>query len=105
MQGYQENSYSDSAKRIAVAETRVQRRRLELRTAPFAKRVIYEATPVTGLAAGDLAVEGARQPRHEHRRMMLQGTDRDVFLATISREPNPARGLVDALKRHHRQFG
>jgi hypothetical protein len=54
---------------------------------------------VTGLAAGDLAVEGARRLLDEHRGMLLQRADRDVFLAAINREPNPAP-LVEALKRH-----
>src|SRR5260370_10547015 len=79
--------------------------RLELRITRSAKRVIQEAMSVTGLAAGDLALEGARRLLHEHQRMVLQGADREVFLEAISRQPNPAPGLVDALKRHHRQFG
>ena len=79
--------------------------RLELRVAPSAKRVIQEAMSVTGLAAGDLAVEGARRLLDEHQRMVLQGADRDAFLAAISGEPSPAPALVEALKRHHRQFG
>ena len=79
--------------------------RLELRIAPSAKRVIQEAMSVTGLAAGDLAVEGARRLLDEHQRMIVQGADRDAFLAAISREPNPAPRLVEALKRHHRHFG
>ncbi len=79
--------------------------RLELRIAVSAKRVIQEAMSATGLAAGDLALEGARRLLDEHQRMVLQGADRDAFLAAISREPNPAAALVDALKRHHLQFG
>jgi uncharacterized protein (DUF1778 family) len=79
--------------------------RLELRVAPSAKRVIQEAMSVTGLAAGDLAFEGARRLLDEHQRMVLSGADRDVFLAAIGRKPDPATRLVDALKRHRHQFG
>jgi len=79
--------------------------RLELRIAPSAKRVIQQAMSVTGLAAGDLAVEGARRLLDERQRMVLQGADRDAFLAAISREPSATPRLVEALKRHHRQFG
>ncbi len=79
--------------------------RLELRIAPSAKRVIQQAMAMTGLAAGDLAFEGARRLLDEYQRMALSGADRDAFLAAISRAPDPAPRLIDALKRHHRQFG
>jgi uncharacterized protein (DUF1778 family) len=65
--------------------------RLELRLAPSAKKVIQQAMSVTGLAAGDLAYEGARRLLDEHQRMVLAGADRDAFLAAIEREPDPAR--------------
>jgi hypothetical protein len=59
------------------------------------KRVIQEAMSVTGLAAGDLAFEGARRLLDEHQRMVLSGADRDVFLAAIGRDarscPVPCR--------------
>ena len=45
--------------------------RLELRVAPSAKRIIQQAMSVTGLAAGDLAYEGARRLLDEHQRMVL----------------------------------
>jgi uncharacterized protein (DUF1778 family) len=92
-------------KKSAAPKREYKTQRLELRVAPSAKRVIQEAMSVTGLAAGDLAVEGARRLLDEHQRMVLQGADREIFLAAISREPNPAPRLVEALKRHHRQFG
>jgi uncharacterized protein (DUF1778 family) len=79
--------------------------RLELRVAPSAKRVIQQAMSVTGLAAGDLAYEGARRLLDEHQRMVLAGADRDAFLAAIERKPHPAPRLVEALKRHRRLFG
>jgi len=79
--------------------------RLELRVAPSAKRVIREAMSVTGLAAGDLAYEGARRLLDEHQRMVLAGADRDAFLAALERKPRPSARLVEALKRHRRLFG
>jgi uncharacterized protein (DUF1778 family) len=79
--------------------------RLELRLAPSAKKVIQQATSLTGLAAGDLAYEGARRLLDEHQRMILSGADRDAFLAAIDRKPVPATRLVEALKRHRYLFG
>jgi uncharacterized protein (DUF1778 family) len=78
--------------------------RLELRLAPSAKKVIQQAMSVTGLAAGDLAYEGARRLLDEHQRMVLSGADRDAFLAALSRRPNPTPRLVAALKRHRELF-
>ena len=79
--------------------------RLELRLAPSAKKVIRQAMSVTGLAAGDLAYEGARRLLDEHQRMVLTGADRDAFLAAVSRRPDPSPRLVKALKRHRHLFG
>ena len=79
--------------------------RLELRLAPSAKKVIQQAMSVTGLAAGDLAYEGARRILDEHQRMVLSGADRDAFLAAVGRNPEPTPRLVEALKLHRRQFG
>ena len=73
--------------------------RLELRLAPSAKKVIQQAMSVTGLAAGDLAYEGARRLLDEHQRMVLSGADGDAFLAAISRKPAPAPRLIKALKK------
>jgi uncharacterized protein (DUF1778 family) len=79
--------------------------RLELRVAPSAKKVIQQAMSITGLAAGDLAYEGARRLLDEHQRMVLSGADRDAFLAAISRKRDPSSRLVEALKRHRELFG
>jgi len=79
--------------------------RLELRLAPSAKKVIQQAISVTGLAAGDLAYEGARRILDEHQRMVLSGADRDAFLAAVGRKPDPSPRLVEALKRHRHLFG
>ncbi len=79
--------------------------RLELRVALSTKKVIQQAMSLTGLAAGDLAYEGARRLLDEHQRMVLSGADRDAFLAAIDRKPAPAPHLVAALKRHRHLFG
>jgi uncharacterized protein (DUF1778 family) len=79
--------------------------RLELRLSPSAKLVIQQAMSVTGLAAGDLAYEGARRLLDEHQRMLLVGADRDAFLAALERKPSAAPRLVKALKRHRSLFG
>jgi uncharacterized protein (DUF1778 family) len=88
-----------------TSEREYKTERLELRVAPSAKRVIRQAMSVTGLAAGDLAYEGARRLLDEHQRMVLVGADRDAFLAALGRDPGPAPRLVEALKRHRRLFG
>ena len=82
-----------------------KRERLELRVAASAKRVIQRAMAISGLAAGDLAYEGARRVLEEHERMVLTGADRDVFLNAILNPPRPTRRLVAALRRHRRLIG
>jgi uncharacterized protein (DUF1778 family) len=79
--------------------------RMELRLAPSAKQVIQRAMSVTGLAAGDLAYEGARRALEEHERMLLTSADRDAFLAALLNPPEPTEALVAALKRHRELFG
>src|SRR5215216_401485 len=92
-------------KKPASPKREYKTQRLELRLAPSAKKVIQQAMSVTGLAAGDLAYEGARRLLDEHQRMLLSGADRDAFLAAIDRMPDPAPRLVKALKRHRQLFG
>ena len=95
-----------SARKMPIGQKReLKSERLELRVAASAKRVIRQAMAVTGLAAGDLAYEGARRMLNEHQRMALAGADREAFLAALSRKPRPSRRLVEALKRHRRLFG
>jgi uncharacterized protein (DUF1778 family) len=79
--------------------------RMELRLAPAAKQIIQRAMSVTGLAAGDLAYEGARRVLEDHERMILSGEDRHVFLEAVLNPPEPAKRLVAALKRHRKLFG
>lgn len=79
--------------------------RMELRLAPSAKQVIRRAMSVTGLAAGDLAYEGARRVLEEHERMVLSGADRDAFLEALRNPPEPTDQLVAALKRHRELVG
>ena len=92
-------------KKSASSKREYKSQRLELRIAPSAKKVIQQAMSVTGLAAGDLAYEGARRLLDEHQRMVLSGADRAAFLAAIGRTPDPSTRLVEALKRHRHLFG
>ena len=108
-----ENCRTSSPRRVIMPSGRkklspkreYKSQRLELRLAPSAKKVIQQAMSVTGLAAGDLAYEGARRLLDEHQRMVLSGADRDAFLAAIGRTPDPSPRLVEALKRHRHLFG
>ena len=93
------------SKKPVPAQREFKTQRLELRLAPSAKKVIHQAMSVTGLAAGDLAYEGARRLLEEHQRMVLVGADRDAFIAAIDRAAEPAPRLVEALKRHRRLIG
>ena len=79
--------------------------RIELRVAPSVRKVIQRATAVSGLAAGDLAYEGARRILEEHERMVLRGADRDAFLAAVSSPPPPKKRLIGALRRHRALWG
>ena len=87
------------------AEPERKTERIELRVAPSAKKIIHRAMSVSGLAAGDLAYEGARRVLEEHERMVLTGVDRDAFLEAVRNPPEPAPRLVAALKRHRSVFG
>jgi len=74
--------------------------RMELRVAPSVRKLIERATAVSGLAAGDLAYEGARRVLEDHDRMVLRGEDREAFLRAVAHPPRPAARLVAALRRH-----
>ena len=92
-------------KKPAAPMREYKTQRLELRLAPSAKKLIQQAMSVSGLAAGDLAYEGARRILDEHQRMVLSGADREAFLAAVGRNPDPSPRLVEALKRHRHLFG
>ena len=94
-----------SRKKLVSPKREYKTQRLELRLAPSAKKVIQQAMSVTGLAAADLAYEGARRLLDEHQRMVLSGADRDAFLAAIRKTPEPSSRLIQALKRHRHLFG
>ena len=85
-------------KRSAGREHKTER--MELRVAPSVKKLIERATAVSGLAAADLAYEGARRVLEDHERMLLRGEDREAFLEAVAHPPPPARRLVAALRRH-----
>jgi uncharacterized protein (DUF1778 family) len=79
--------------------------RMELRVSRSARRLIELATAVSGLAAGDLAYEGARRVLEDHERLVLRGDDREVFLNAVANPPPPAARLVAALRRHRKLGG
>jgi uncharacterized protein (DUF1778 family) len=74
---------------------------MELRVTPSVRRLIEQATAISGLAAGDLAYEGARRIIEDHERMVLRGADREAFLKAVTNPPPPTSRLVAALRRHH----
>jgi uncharacterized protein (DUF1778 family) len=94
-----------SSKKPASQQREFKTQRLELRLTPSAKKVIHQAMSVTGLAAGDLAYEGARRLLEDYQRMVLLGADRDAFIAAIELNPEPAPRLVEALRHHRRLLG
>jgi uncharacterized protein (DUF1778 family) len=73
--------------------------RLELRVAPSVRSMIERATAVSGLAAGDLAYEGARRVLEEHERMVLRGADAEAFLRAVASPSPPSDRLVAALRK------
>lgn len=89
-----------ATKRTTERERKTQR--LELRVAPSVRRVIDEAMAISGLAAGDLAYEGARRVLEDHERLVLRGADREVFLEAVASPPRPAARLVAALRAHRK---
>jgi uncharacterized protein (DUF1778 family) len=91
-----------TAKRTAPRERKTER--MELRVSPSTRRLLERATALSGLAAGDLAYEGARRVIEDHERMLLRGDDREVFLQAITRPPPPAARLIAAL-RARRKLG
>jgi len=74
--------------------------RLELRVAPSAKALILRAMAVSGLPAGDLALQGAKQVLDDHERMVLRGADREAFLAAVRNPSKPSPRLTEAFRLH-----
>jgi uncharacterized protein (DUF1778 family) len=91
---------STASKRAFPRERKTAR--LELRVAPSVRALIEQATAISGLAAGDLAYQAARQVLAEHDRLELRGADRDAFLAAVSSPPRPRARLVAALRLHEK---
>jgi uncharacterized protein (DUF1778 family) len=87
-----------NAKRMPSVERKTER--LELRVAPSVRRVIEQATAISGLAVGDLAYEAARRILDENDRMKLMDEDRAAFLEAVSRTPKPNQRLIAILRAH-----
>ena len=92
-------------RRPSASDRELKKERIELRVAPSAKELIQRAMAISGLTAGDLAYEGARQVLADHERMELIGADRDAFLDALLNPPEPTEKLVAAIKRHRQMFG
>jgi uncharacterized protein (DUF1778 family) len=93
-----------TARRTPAARER-KSARLELRVTPSIRRLIERATAVSGLAAGDLAYEGARRVLEDHDRMVLRGADRDAFLDAVANPPAPTARLIAAFRKHRKLGG
>jgi len=89
-----------TARRAATREHKTAR--TELRVSPTVRRMIERATAISGLAAGDLAYEGARRVLEDHERMFLRGADREACLRAIANPAPPTSRLVAALRKHRR---
>jgi uncharacterized protein (DUF1778 family) len=74
--------------------------RLELVVAPSAKALILRAMAVSGLAAAELALQGALQVIDDHERMVLRGANREAFLAAVRNPPKPSPRLTEAFRLH-----
>lgn len=92
-----------SASRKRPNDTRSAR--MELRVRPGAKSMIQRAMALTGLSAGDLALQAAQQVVAEHERMVLAGADRDRFIRLLADPPEPTPRLRRAFARHRRATG
>jgi len=82
--------------------------RFELRVSPAApavKETIQRAMAVSGLTAGDIAYQGARQILKEHEQILLIGEDKQAFLDTLLNPPEPTDKLVAAFRRHRQIAG
>jgi len=92
-----------TSRRSTARELKTER--MELRVSPSTRRLIERATAISGLAASDLAYEGARRVLEDHDRMVLRGNDRDAFLNAIATPAPPAARLVAALRKHRKLGG
>ncbi len=90
---------------MPAAKRELKTERIELRVSLSARKMIETATAISGLAAGDLAYEGARRVLEDHDRMVLRGADRDAFLDAIAKPPRPSARLVAALRKHRKLVG
>ena len=82
-----------------------KRERMELRVTSAAKALIQRAAAVSGLSAGDLAYEGARQVLASHEHMELVGANAEAFLKALDEPPEPNEWLVEAVRRYRSMVG
>lgn len=82
-----------------------KRERMELRVTSAAKAMIQRAAAVSGLSAGDLAYEGARQVLASHEHMELVGANAEAFLKALDEPPEPNERMVEAVRRYRAMVG
>ena len=82
-----------------------KRERMELRVTRSAKALIQRAAAVSGLSAGDLAYEGARQVLASHEHMELVGANAEAFLKALDEPPEPNERMVEAVRRYRAMVG
>ena len=76
--------------------------RMELRVRPVAKQAIRRAMAISGLSAGDLALEGAKRVIAEHERMTLSGRDAATLLNLLANPPEANDKLKKAAERYRK---
>ena len=82
-----------------------KRERMELRVTRSAKALIQRAVAVSGLSAGDLAYEGARQVLASHEHMELVGANAEAFLKALDEPPEANERMVEAVRRYRAMVG
>lgn len=76
-----------------------------MRVSPTAKQLIRHAMAISGLSAGDLAVQGARRVLNEHERIVLRGQNKQQFFDALLNPSEPADKLIAAFRHHHQLAG
>ena len=74
--------------------------RMELRVTPAVRDAIQRASALSGLSAGDVAYQGARQILDEFEVWHITGADRDALVEALLNPPPPNEALLSAARRY-----
>jgi uncharacterized protein (DUF1778 family) len=85
-----------------ISSQKAKTERMELRVRPVAKQAIRRAMAISGLSAGDLALEGAKRVIADHERMTLSGRDAALLLDLLQNPPEPNESLKRAAERYRK---